>query len=154
MKALTYSTPIILAILLLSVPIFSQATSPTKRTEAVLRTINELCKAFQTGDTNRLRENMTEDFTLTSSNGSVTTLDDEIGDLKSGRASYSVFKNLNMKVRLYSDTAVVTGQTIIKGVYDGSPVDAEFQFTDTLVWKNERWWMVSSHASRLSAKKP
>ncbi|HLA95637.1 MAG TPA: nuclear transport factor 2 family protein [Pyrinomonadaceae bacterium] len=138
-----------LVVLVASVSIYGQSSKPSKSTDSVLATIHELCKAFETRDTDRLRQNMTEDFTLTSSTGVITSLADEIGDLKSGRAKYTVFKNVDMKPRLYGDTAVVTGKTIVKGVYDKEAFEAEFQFTDTLIWKGGRWWMVSSHASRL-----
>ena len=139
-------------ILLLSQSVFSQTAKPSRTAESVISTIHELCKAFETADTERLRQNMTADFTLTSSTGSITSLEDEITDLKSGKARYSVFKNVNMKVRLYENTAVVTGQTIVKGEYEKSPFEAEFQFTDTLIWKDRKWWMVSSHASRLKPR--
>lgn len=138
----------ILTLLLLSITGFSQS-KPSKTADGVLSTIHELCRAFETGDTERLRKNMTEDFTLTSSTGVITTLADEINDLKTGKAKYTVFKNVDMKPRLYGNTAVVTGKTIVKGEYDKQAFEAEFQFTDTLIWKDGRWWMVSSHASRL-----
>ncbi len=149
MRNLYFVSRLTLCILLFSVAIFSQKTQYARTFESVIKTIHELCKAFETADTERLRRNMTDDFTLTGSTGVVTTLADEINDLKSGKAKYAVFKNVDMKPRLYGDTAVVTGKTIIKGTYDGQSVDAEFQFTDTLVWKDGRWWMVASHASRL-----
>lgn len=117
--------------------------------ESALNTIHALCRAFETADTDLMRKHMTADFTLTSSTGTVTTLEDEINDLKSGKAKYTVFKNVDMKPRLYGNTAVVTGKTIIKGEFEKSAFEAEFQFTDTLIFKNGRWWMVASHASRL-----
>ena len=129
-----------------------QSAKSTRTANSVLETIQDLCRAFETGDTERLKRNMTADFTLTSSTGTVTTLADEIKDLTTDKAKYSVFKNVDMKPRLYGNTAVVTGKTIVKGTYDGKPFEAEFQFTDTLIWKGGRWWMVSSHASRLNPK--
>lgn len=150
MRILTSATCSALAVLVLSISSLGQS-KPTKTADGALATIHELCKAFETGDTERLRKNMTEDFTLTSSTGVITTLADEINDLKSGNAKYTVFKNVDMKPRLYGNTAVVTGKTIVKGEYDKQAFEAEFQFTDTLIWKDGRWWMVSSHASRLKS---
>jgi hypothetical protein len=150
MKILASTTCAVLSILILSISGSSQ-TKPSKTADGVLTTIHELCRAFETGDTERLRKNMSEDFTLTSSTGVITTLADEINDLKTGKAKYTVFKNVDMKPRLYGNTAVVTGKTIVKGEYNKQPFEAEFQFTDTLIWKDGRWWMVSSHASRLKS---
>ena len=145
--------PIMIAICLtFTTMLLGQSDRSSRNTDSVLSTIHALCKAFETGDTERLKRNMTADFTLTSSTGFVTTLAEEINDLTTGRARYKVFKNVDMKPRLYGNTAVVTGKTIVKGTYDGEPFEAEVQFTDTLIWKGGRWWMVSSHASRLNPK--
>jgi ketosteroid isomerase-like protein len=133
---------------MLSISGFGQS-KPSKTADGALTTIHELCRAFETGDTDLMRKNMTDDFTLTGSTGVVTTLADEINDLKTGRVKYAVFKNVDMKPRLYGNTAVVIGKTIVKGEYDKQAFEAEFQFTDTLIWKNGRWRIVSSHASRL-----
>lgn len=143
------SIGLVIALAILAANSIGQSAKQSKNAESVLGTIHELCKAFETGNADRLKRNMTSDFTLTSSTGVVTTLSDEINDLKSGKARYSVFKNVDMKPRLYGNTAVVTGKTIVKGTYNGEAFEAEFQFTDTLIWKGGRWWMVSSHASRL-----
>lgn len=121
--------------------------------DAVIKTLQEICKAYETKDTAVLLRLMTEDFTLTSSNGTISTRDDEIGELKSGKVTYQTFENRDMKVRLYGDkTAIVTGRTIVKGVYEKTAIDAEFQFTDTLVRRDGVWRIAASHASRINPK--
>ena len=152
MKKIAVTICVGLTALILTVSMHGQSAKEARTPASVLETIHELCRAFETADTERLKRNMTADFTLTSSTGVVTTLADEINDLKTGKAKYTVFKNVDMKPRLYGNTAVVTGKTIVKGIYDGDAFEAEFQFTDTLIWKDGRWWMVSSHASRLNPK--
>ncbi|MEQ1763821.1 MAG: nuclear transport factor 2 family protein [Pyrinomonadaceae bacterium] len=152
MKKSAIIISVALAILTLSTGFFRQSDKPSKNVDSVLRTIHELCRAFETGDIERLKRNMTADFTLTSSDGTVTTLADEINDLRTAKAKYTTFKNVDMKPRLYGNTAVVTGKTVIKGTFNGQPIEAEFQFTDTLIWQGGRWWMVSSHASKLNQK--
>ncbi|MBC7899750.1 MAG: nuclear transport factor 2 family protein [Saprospiraceae bacterium] len=94
---------LVLCILLLSTSVHSQKAHPSRTGESVVKTIQELCKAFETADTARLRKNMTADFSLTGSDGSVTTLEDEINDLKSGKARYRVFENVDMQPRLYGN---------------------------------------------------
>lgn len=133
-----------------SVAVFGQNAS--KNEAAVVKALQIICKAYETKDTSVLLEYMTGDFTLTASDGSITTRDDEINELKSGKVTYRVFENVDMKVRFHGKTAVVTGRTIVKGEYEKSPIDAEFQFTDTLVFKNGRWRIAASHASRLRPK--
>jgi len=55
---------------------------------------------------------------------------------------------ITMKVRLYGDsTAVVTGRTKLKGVYNGKTIDKVVQFTDTLVKQNGYWRLAAGHVS-------
>jgi len=137
-------------LLFVSTAVFGQ-TGFSKNEAAVIKTLRDICKAYETKDTGRLLEYMTEDFTLTASDGTVTTRADEIDELKSGRVTYQIFENRAMKVRFYGTAAVavVTGRTVVKGEYEKSPLNAEFQFTDTLIRKNGRWRIVASHASRI-----
>ena len=54
-------------------------------------------------------------------------------------------------MRLYGDTAVVTGQTMLKGtiVATGKAIEATVQFTDTFVRLNGQWRAVAGQASKL-----
>jgi hypothetical protein len=93
---------------------------------------------------------LTADFTLTLSNGDVSTRADEINELRSGKVHYDVFENYDMKARLYGDnTAVVLGKTRVKGTAEGKPFDRVVQFTDTLIKRHGRWQLVAGHVSRL-----
>jgi ketosteroid isomerase-like protein len=111
------------------------------------------CLAYQNHDTEGVREFLTDDYTLTDSHGQVTTKQDDLDDFLKDRIRYSTFENKNMKVRLYPGVAIVTGQTIVKGIAKSVPFDVEVQFTDTLVWLNGRWQLAAGHVSRLPAKK-
>ena len=82
---------------------------------AILQVTRDACKAFVDRDTRRLREVLTEDFTLTDASGTVTTRADEIANAETGAVKYEVFENHDMKVRVYGDSAVVTGRTTVKG---------------------------------------
>ena len=63
---------------------------------------------------------------------------------------YDVFRNHGMKVRVYGDSAVVTGITSIKGTSGGTAFAVDVQFTDTLIKRDGKWRMVASHASPLA----
>jgi ketosteroid isomerase-like protein len=117
---------------------------------AILQVTRDACKAFVDADVRRLKEVLTEDFTLTDPDGTVTTRADEIGSLETGAVRYEVFENYDMKVRLYGESAVVTGRTRVKGTAGTSAFAAAFQFTDSLVRRGDHWWFTSSHISRLA----
>lgn len=121
---------------------------------AILQVTRDACKAFVDADTRRLAEVLTEDFTLTDADGVVTTRAQEIASVETGAVRYEVFENHDMKVRLYGDSAVVTGRTIVKGTAGATAFAAEFQFTDSVVRRADRWWIAASHISRLAPPAP
>ncbi len=112
------------------------------------------CLAYQNHDVEGVRRFLTEDYTLTDSKGQVTTKQDDLDDFLKDRIRYSTFANKNMKVRLYPGAAIVTGQTVVKGVANRQPFDVEVQFTDTLVWLDGEWKLAAGHVSRLPLPKP
>ena len=93
---------------------------------------------------------MVDDFTLTSSQGQISTKADDLKELSTGTTKYEVFENRDMKVRIYGDTAVVTGTTVVKGVTNGKPYSTEVVFTDTLARINGEWRGVAGHVSKPS----
>ena len=127
---------------------FSLAQTPTE--QEVLQFEREACKAFLDADVAALERVLTPEFTLTLSNGEVSTRADEINELHSGKVHYNVFENYDMLARLYGDeTAVVLGKTRVKGTADGKPFDRIVRFTDTLIKRNGHWQLVAGHVSRI-----
>ena len=116
----------------------------------VLQFERDACKAFLDADAAALERVLTPDFTLTLSNGQVSTRADEIDELRSGKVHYEVFENYDMLARLYgNDTSVVLGKTRVKGTADGKPFDRVVQFTDTLIKRDGRWQLAAGHVSRI-----
>jgi hypothetical protein len=127
---------------------FSLAQTPTE--QEVLQFEREACKAFLDADSAALERVLTPEFTLTLSNGEVSTRADEINELRSGKVHYEVFENYDMLARLYgNDTAVVLGKTRVKGTANGKPFDRVVQFTDTLIKRDGRWQLAAGHVSRI-----
>jgi hypothetical protein len=127
---------------------FSLAETPAQ--QEVLQFERDACKAFLDADVGALERVLTPDFTLTLSNGEVSTRSDEINELRSGKVHYDVFENYDMKARVYGDsTAVVLGKTRVKGTADDKPFDRVVQFTDTLIKRDNRWQLAAGHVSRL-----
>ena len=124
------------------------AETLAQETSAILQAERDGCAAYLNGDAEKIANFLTEDYTLTNSKGEISARADDIADATSGRVHYDEFENYDMKVRLYGDsTAVVTGRTKLKGVYDGKPIDKVVQFTDTLVKQNGHWRLAAGHVS-------
>ena len=123
----------------------------TSQTQAVLEAERLGCLAYQNHDVKGVRDFLVEDYTLTDAKGNVTTKQDDLDDFVKDRIRYTTFRNANMKVRLYSSTAIVTGQTHAVGSANGSSFDVTVQFTDTLVFLRGHWRLAAGHVSRLPA---
>jgi ketosteroid isomerase-like protein len=129
---------------------FQISPAKTSAENDVLQFERDACKAFLDADLAALERVLTADFTLTLSNGEVSTRADEINELRSGKVHYDVFENYEMVARLYGDNmAVVLGKTHVKGTSEGKPFDRVLQFTDTLVKRDGRWQLAAGHVSRL-----
>ena len=140
------------ATLIVFVAVFTGRLSlaQTPAQQEVLQFERDACKAFLEADVVALERVLTPDFTLTLSNGEVSTRADEINELRSGKVHYEVFENYDMLARLYgNDTAVVLGKTRVKGTADGKPFDRIVQFTDTLIRRDGRWQLAAGRISRI-----
>ena len=127
---------------------FCLAQTPAE--QEVLQFERDACKAFLDADVAALERVLTPEFTLTLSNGEVSTRADEINELRTGKVHYDVFENYDMLARLYGkDTAVVLGKTRVKGTANGKPFDRVVQFTDTLIKRDGRWQLAAGHVSRI-----
>jgi acetyl esterase/lipase len=128
----------------------SQSSTQTPAEQEVLQFERDACQAFLDADVAGLERVLTPEFTLTLSNGEVSTRADEINELRSRKVHYDVFENYDMLVRPYGDdVAVVLGKTRVKGTADGKPFDRIVQFTDTLIKREGRWQLAAGHVSRL-----
>lgn len=127
---------------------FSPAQIPAE--QEVLQFERDACRAFLDADPVALERVLTPDFTLTLSNGEVSTRGNEIDELRNGKVHYDVFENYDMNARVYgADVAVVVGKTRVKGTSEGKPFDRVVQFTDTLIKRDGRWQLAAGHVSRI-----
>jgi hypothetical protein len=55
-----------------------------------------------------------------------------------------------MKVRIYGNTAIVTGTDTEKSEYHGKDSSGKYLWTDVFVFRNGRWQAVSSQSTRLA----
>lgn len=120
--------------------------------ENILALERAWCAAYLHNDAAALKKIEVEDFTLTNSKGEISTLADDLREIANGTIKYEVFENRQMKVRIYGDTAVVTGWTRIKGTSEGKPYETDVAFTDTLARIDGVWRGVAGHASKPAGK--
>jgi ketosteroid isomerase-like protein len=137
-------------ICLLAIPVSQSLVAQSSAEKDVLQFERDACKAFLDADPVALQRVLTPDFTLTLSNGEVSTCRNEIDELRSGKVHYDVFENYDMNARIYGDdVAVVLGKTHVKGTSEGKLFDRVMQFTDTLIKRDGRWQLAAGHVSQL-----
>jgi ketosteroid isomerase-like protein len=118
--------------------------------DAVIAYLHAACAAYQRNDVAAIDSLVADGFILTDSHGAITTKADDLRGARDRAIEFTAFRNEGMQVRLYGTTAVVTGRTIIAGkTRDGTALDIEVQFTDTVILLGGRWRIVASHVSRL-----
>lgn len=121
--------------------------------DAVLAYEHAACAAYLRNDAVAIDSLIADSYTLTDSKGVITTKADDLRDARDKAVAFSAFRNEDMKVRIYGNAAVVTGRTIVQGrTKDGTDVDIEVQFTDTVIFANGRWQLVAGQVARLKPR--
>ena len=130
----------------------AQVTSG-KDVDDVLKWERDGCAAYERNDADYIDRIVADGYVLTNSRGGYDTKADDLKAARDKEVAFTTFHNENMKVRIFDQTAIVTGTTIVKGVAkDGSKVDLAVLFTDTLVKMKGRWQLVAGHVSKPPAK--
>ena len=106
-------------------------------------------KALLTVDVTFLETILAEDYASTDDEGVVSTRAKELANLRSGDFKCAALKTENYTVRLYGDTAIVTGRNTQSAQFKGKDVSGKFQWTDTWVKRGGRWLCVAGHGSKV-----
>ena len=97
-----------------------------------------------------------EEYIFTNEDGVASNKAKEIADITSGTFRLNSFRFSDLKVRLYGDVALVTGQNNITGRWEdiAKDVSGPYRFTDVFVKRDGRWQCVASQSSPITAEQP
>ena len=96
---------------------------------------------------------LADDYTGVSNRGLLLTKTETIAGLADKTSSITACVDTDMKVRVYGDTAVVTGLGVRSGTYQGAPFsDRRFLWTDIFVRRDGRWQCVASQGTVVAAQ--
>jgi hypothetical protein len=90
-----------------------------------------------------------DDYIFIDPAGKIFTKQEDMKNLKSGDLKFDSAEILQSKVRVYGNTAVITGSVHIKGSYKTDDITGDYAFTDVFVTKGGQWQAVSSQATRI-----
>lgn len=137
-------TPFLALILLGAVPV----SDPTADILAFERAA---CAAFLRNDVAAIDTLLTDDITLIQGDGTISRKADLLREAREELVTYTRFENVDQVVRFYGpNTAVVIGRTIISGrTKDGTAVEVDVIFTDTVIKVLGQWKFAAGHVSRV-----
>ena len=105
------------------------------------------------GDAATLDRIEAADFTFIDSEGTVGAKAQDLADIRSGAWKAQAVSMDELKVRVFGNTAVVTGRVTLKGTqYKGKDVSGQRRFTDVFVSRDGRWQAVASQGTKISAR--
>jgi ketosteroid isomerase-like protein len=101
-------------------------------------------------DVQALGRILAEDFIATSSRGEIRDKTKEIDDIKPS-ADYKMedFSLEDIRVRVFGDTAIVTGRSILQVAFRGQSSTSNFRYTRVYVKRKGLWLVVSQQLTRL-----
>jgi ketosteroid isomerase-like protein len=122
----------------------------------LLKTEREWLDAYAKGDFAVLERIQADDYSITYSTGEVMSKAQEIAKLKAmpaGAAGFSL-KSEETKVRVYGDTAVLTGALSQSWTQDGKPMSTRLRYTDVWVKRNGRWQVTAAQLTNIPQAAP
>lgn len=116
---------------------------------AIKQLEEELRVAVLKRDTKAYARLVADDYLFTTHNAMVRTKAQMLEGYNSGAIKYESLKFDDIKVRVYGDTAVVTGRSTSKGADQGQDLSGVFRYTRVYVKRPSGWQLVATQATRI-----
>jgi len=136
-----------IVLILLALPALADDLADLRRLD------HELVVATYTKDAAWFTKNMSDDYVLITSTGKAKTRSALISELATPGLEMQPYEPTEVNVRLFGDTAVITGRIVQKYVYKDDRVEADMRYTDVWVRTAGAWKNVAGHASAVTIKK-
>ena len=133
-----------LLVLLASGRAWAQATSATE--QEIIKLEQAATDAQFKKDRAALERLLDDDYLYTHSNGSVLNKTQEIAESMSSQVQWTDSKFADLKVRIFGDVAVLTGQQTVQGTAKGY-VPGPRRITDMFVKRSGRWQWAGGQAT-------
>jgi len=93
--------------------------------------------------------NMAEDFRQIDGRGNLETKQSFVAGLMDSKLTIDPYTVEDFEVRLYGDTALLSGRTHMTGKYDGKVFESNYRYIDIYVRRDGAWRIVSVQITRL-----
>jgi hypothetical protein len=101
------------------------------------------------GDTAFLEDRLSDDFIGIGPLGFMLTKQEWIARHQSGDLKYQSFSLDEVKARVYSDAAILTGRQVQEAAYRGNPIPGQFRITLVFIQQQGPWRLASLQLSAI-----
>ena len=145
----------LLALLLVAVSVIQTSPGASAKNDSDRKELERLeaewNAAHLSGTAAPLERIFAEDLVVVVPAMRVMTKADSLGMFISGRMKFERYETSETKLRIYDDTAIVTGRLRRTRVSAGATADDDWRFTKVYLRRDGRWQVVSFHASNTSS---
>ena len=98
-----------------------------------------------------IADNMSADFRQIGSSGEIETRESFLSDIVSDELTIDPYRVEDFEVRVYGDTALLSGRTRMTGRHAGKPFTTHYRYIDVYVRVDGRWKVCSVQTTRIAA---
>lgn len=120
--------------------------------EELLKLEKEFAQAVASNNADALDRLLADDWIIVEPDGGLIDKARFLGVIRSGALSHESMESTDLKVRVYGNTAVVTGLTTSKGKFMGQDFISCERATDIFVKQADRWQCVFTQLTRFTKK--
>ena len=125
----------------------SVASSSDKIREEIRALETARNEAIVHGDAAALERMTSDDYTFITLRGELRTKAEIVKGFSTGAFKYGSREISDLNIRVYEDTAVVTGRSSQNGTENGKDYSGDYRFTRVYVKQNGRWLTVALQAT-------
>lgn len=134
---------------------FSQALGQIPRNEVqeeLLRLEKEFAQAVVKNDPEAIGRFLADDWIIIEPDGGIIDRARFLEVIKSGALTHELMESDDVSIRMYGNTAIVTGLTRSKGKFMEQVFTTRERATDVFINENGRWQCVFSQLTRFTKK--
>lgn len=130
----------------------SEDTRDATLKKEIIQLEEERNQAILRGDSAALDRMTSDDYTFINQKGELRTKAEILTGFKSGTFKYGARKVSELTVRIYGDTAIVTGRAMQEGTENAKDYSGENRFTRVYVKRDGHWVSVALQVTLVEAQ--
>ncbi|MDQ4121354.1 MAG: Rid family detoxifying hydrolase [Acidobacteriota bacterium] len=125
----------------------NRSTANSKIEQELLKANREYDAAIVANDANALDKILADDFVYTNPDGEVRDKARQLAFARSGELKFETGTSDDVKIRIYGNTAVMTGRFTAKGQFKDKSMEINERYTAVWIKQNGRWRLVAEQGN-------